>query len=210
MSLPCQAILRQYGLMSAVRYPIAPNAEAALSAPLGRAARQSEAGMACGAGVTFATEAVGPAFASREAALDAYAGRVDDERPGATTTVLPEDRFCELRELAAARPPRPGTGKPMKPVYRGGRRWPAPLPTPQTLWRLSVSYWRIQPAQAEPLVGPASPGAVGARVASTMDAQALRARLGQPLRPVKPQQPLDIGLFEVRPPEAPHILMPDE
>ena len=32
----------------------------------------------------------------------------------------------------------------------------------------------------------------------------------QPLRPVEPQQPLDIGLFEVRPPDAPHIVMPDE
>ena len=203
MSLPCRAVLRQYGLMSAVRYPIAPNAEAALSAPLGRAARQSEAAQASGADVAFATEAVGPAFPSREAALDAYAGRVDDERPGAATTVLPEDRFCELRELAATRPPRPGTGKPMKPVYRGGRRWPAPLPTPQTIWRMSVSYWRIQPAQAEPLVESTSR-------AASMDAQALRARLSEPLRPVKPQQPLDIGLFEVRPPEAPHILMPDE
>ncbi len=90
----------------------------------------------------------------------------------------------------------------MKPVYRGGRRWPAPLPTPQTIWRLSISYWRIQPVHAEPLVEPA--------LAPSMDAQELRARLGQPLRPVKPQQPLDIGLFEVRPPEAPHILMPDE
>jgi len=30
----------------------------------------------------FVTEAVGPAFASREEALDAYAGRLDDERPG--------------------------------------------------------------------------------------------------------------------------------
>jgi len=194
--------LRQYGVMSAVRYPIALNAEAALSAPLGRAARQSEAGLAVGAEVAFATEAVGPAFASREAALDAYAGRVDDERDGTTTSVLPEDRFCELRELADARPPRPGTGKPMKPVYRSGRRWPGPLPTPRTIWRLSISYWRIQPAHAEPLFEP--PGD------ASVDAQALRTRLSQPLRPVKPQQPLDIGLFEVRPPEAPHILMPDE
>ena len=30
------------------------------------------------------------------------------------------------------------------------------------------------------------------------------------LRATKPQQPLDIGLFEVHPPEAPHIVMPDE
>lgn len=197
--------------MSAVRYPIALNAEAALSAPLGRAARQSEAGQAVGADVAFATETVGPGFDSRVAALNAYAGRVDDERPGAATVVQPEDRFCELRELAEARPPRPGTGKSMKPVYRGGRRWPAPLPPPRTIWRLSISYWRIQPAYAEPLVEPTSAGGIAARAAAAaMDAQALRARLGQPLRPVKPQQPLDIGLFEVRPPEAPHILMPDE
>ena len=46
--------------------------------------------------------------------------------------------------------------------------------------------------------------------AAPMDAKALRERLGEPLRPLKPQQPLDIGLFEVRPPEAPHILMPDD
>ena len=32
----------------------------------------------------------------------------------------------------------------------------------------------------------------------------------QPLRPVKPQQPLDIGLFEVRLPESPDIVVPDE
>jgi hypothetical protein len=38
----------------------------------------------------------------------------------------------------------------------------------------------------------------------------VRAIARAPLRPVKPQQPLDIGLFETRPPEAPHIVMPDE
>ena len=197
--------------MSAVRYPIAVNAEAALSRPLGRAARESEAGRAVGAAVVFATEAVGPAFPSREAALDAYAGRVDDERPGAAAAVQPEDRFCELRELAAARPPRPGAVKPMRPVYRAGRRWPEPPAPPPTVWRLSVSYWRIQPAEAEPLAPPAGADpAAGRTPAPALDAQALRARLSEPLRPVKPQQPLDIGLFEVRPPEAPHILMPDE
>lgn len=38
----------------------------------------------------------------------------------------------------------------------------------------------------------------------------MKALADQPLLPVRPQQPLDVGLFEVRPPEAPHILMPDE
>ena len=198
--------------MTAVCYPIAPNAEAALSGPRGRAARESEAGSIIGADVEFASEAVGPAFASRDAALDAYAGRVDDERAGRGVLVQPEDRFCELRELAAAPPPRPGKVKPMHPVYRGGRRWPAPPPPPDTVWRLSISYWRIQAAVAEPLAGSVA-GAAPERARSRdamMDAQALQARLSQPLRPVKPQQPLDIGLFEVHPPEAPHILMPDE
>lgn len=36
-----------------------------------------------------------------------------------------------------------------------------------------------------------------------MDTDALRALTCQPLRAVKPQQPLDIGLFETRLPEAP-------
>ena len=197
--------------MSAVRYPIAANAEAALSAPLGRAARASEAGLAAGADVVFATEAVGPAFPSRAAALDAYAGRVDDERAETPASVTAEDRFCELRELAAAPPPRPGKLKPMRPVYRGGRRWPAPPPAPETIWRLSVSYWRVQPVLASPIVPPPGEGVPARRpMTPAMDAQALRARLSEPLRPVKPQQPLDIGLFEFRPPEAPHILMPDE
>ena len=46
--------------------------------------------------------------------------------------------------------------------------------------------------------------------AETLDAGALRALARQPLRPVRPQQPLDVGLFEFRPPDAPHIIMPDE
>ena len=202
--------MRQYGVMTAVRYPIAANAEAALSGPQGLAARESEAGLLVGADVQFATEAVGPAFPSRDAALDAYAGRIDDERPGHGVLVQPEDRYCELRELAAARPPRPGRVKPTRPVYRNGRRWPPPAPPPETIWRLSVSYWRIQAKTSGPV---AAAGKVLGRSsvrAAALDAQALQARLSEPLRPVKPQQPLDIGLFEVRPPEAPHILMPDE
>jgi hypothetical protein len=192
--------------MSAVRYPIAANAEAALSAPIGRAARLSEAILTAGGEANFVTEAVGPAFPTRQAALDAYAGRVDDDTAGRNVSIAPEDRFCDLRELSAARLPRPGGVKAMKPVYRGGRRWPAPQPAQETIWRLSISYWRtglpVPAAEAEP--------AAAAPERPAVDAQALRARLAQPLRPVKAQQPLDIGLFEVRPPEAPHILMPDE
>jgi hypothetical protein len=43
-----------------------------------------------------------------------------------------------------------------------------------------------------------------------LTAAELRAIASQPLKPVKPQQALDIGLFEVFAPGQPHILMPDE
>ena len=193
--------------MTAVRYPVAQNAEAALSGPLARAARASEAEAVVGGGVEFVSEAAGPAFPSREAALNAYAGRLDDERPEHRVTIEPEDRYCALIELAAGpTPPRPA----MKPVYRNGRRWPKPSGAAQpTVWRLSIRYWRVAVAQPMLEAEPAASPRVG-RKAATLDAKALRERLSEPLRPLKPQQPLDIGLFEVRPPEAPHILMPDE
>lgn len=193
--------------MTAIRYPVAQNAEAALSAPMARAARASEAEALVGAAVEFVTEAAGPAFESREAALGAYAGRLDDERPEHRVSIEPEDRYCALIEMAAG----PVAPRPvMKPTYQGGRRWPKPSAAARpTVWRLSIRYWRV--AVDQPLLEAEPPGAPrAARRSAGLDAKALRERLGEPLRPVKPQQPLDIGLFEVRPPEAPHILMPDE
>jgi hypothetical protein len=195
--------------MSAIRYPIAANAAAALSAPLGRAARASEALVLAGGHVVFATEPTGPAFPSREAALDAFAGRVDDERPGRTASIQSEDRFCDIRELAEKAPPRPGKSLPPAPIYRDGRRWGPALPPPATVWRLSVSYWKLAEAAA-PILQSREEDARNHRAGAAHDPKALRERIGQPLRPVKPQQPLDVGLFEFRPPDAPHILMPDE
>jgi hypothetical protein len=196
--------------MTAVRYPVAANAEAALSAPVGRASRLTEAETLAGGPVAFVSEAAGPAFKSREALLEAYAGRLDDERSGAG--VAPEDRYLNTVELAV----KADAAKPVRPIYRGGRRWPKPSEPPATLWRLSVRYWRIGEGAAPALSPPAPPAAGGRRGkapppdAPPLDAKALRERIQQPLRPVKPQQPLDTGLFEVRPPEAPHIVMPDE
>lgn len=190
-----------------VLHPVAANADAALNAPLGRAAREREAAALAGEPVEFVVEAAGPAFESREAALEAYAGRV--EAPG-RSAVAPEDRFCDLREMLADRPP-----PPARPAKADGRRWPAPPPPPATLWRLSVSYWRPVSAAAEM----ASAGAEldqarrlrrARRDSRALDAAALRRLAGQPLRPVRPQQPLDLGLFEVRLPENPSIVMPDE
>lgn len=193
--------------MAAIRYPVAQSAEAALSRPLARAARASEAEAIAGAAVEFVSEAAGPAFESRDEALDAYAGRVDDERPGHRASIEPEDRYCALIELAAGPKSAPSA---MKPIYRDGRRWPRPPATaPATIWRLSIRYWRV--AQPQPVLESAPAAAPrGRRKVVALDATALRERISQPLRPVKPQQPLDIGLFEFRPPDAPHIVMPDE
>lgn len=183
--------------MTAVLYPVAYNAEAALSRPVGRAARAGEAQAVAHTTVRFAQEMVGPAFDTRDQALAAFKGRIEEDGAGA---IAPEDRYCLLREVVDAPPPPPGKGAlPLKPVYRDGRRWPTPRARPSTVWRLSISYWRIAPeAVAEtPLTAAELPAA-------------LRERLERPLRGAKPQKALDIGLFEFVPPDAPHIIIADE
>jgi hypothetical protein len=185
-----------------VLYPVAASAEEALNRPRARAAREREARLAAGDAVTFVTEPAGPAFATREAALDAYAGRLADERPGRGAPA-PEDRWCGLTELSVVRP------EPVRPAYKDGRRWPAPAQASATVWRLQVSYWRIGAAEPEAPLDQARE-LRREREAANLQPAALKALARQPLRPVRPQQPLDTGLFEVRPPEAPHILMPDE
>lgn len=192
--------------MSAVQYPVAPNAETALNRPLGRAAREREARGLAGADVVFVTEQTGPAFPSMEAALDAWRGKVEDFRPGQIVTLPPEDRFCGLREVmaeGAGRPPRP-----QKPAMRKGRRWPEPREAPQVVWRLSVSYWRIAAPQ-EIALDQARQARKDARAAA-LSPDRLQMLAAHPLRPVKPQQALDIGLFEARLPEDPGTIIPDE
>ena len=51
--------------MPAILYPVATNAELALSRALGRCARESEARRRAGEPVSFCTDAVGPVFATR-------------------------------------------------------------------------------------------------------------------------------------------------
>jgi len=192
--------------MAAILYPVAPDVESALARPLGRVAREREACVVAGEAVFFVAEAVGPTFATRDAALEAYAGRVEDDRAGHVTALVPEDRFCKLSEtLAPGARPAPAA----KPTLKDGHRWSAPPARPRTVWRLVVSYWRI----GEPPPRPDAPQARQARrrpAARDLDHATLRAMAQQPLRPVQAQQPLDIGLFERRLPESPHIIVPDE
>lgn len=103
---------------------------------------------------------------------------------------------------------RPASLGPVQPTCQDGHRWPAPPAVPpRTAWRLAVSYWRIASAE-RPLDAPQARKA--RRSKQDVDTATLRAIARQPLRPVEPQQPLDIGLFETRLPENPSIVVPDE
>lgn len=189
--------------MTAVLYPVAHNAEAALNRPLGRAAREREAKARAKAEVRFAVETTGPAFETREAAMNAWRGRLDD----VGQLLQPEDRFCALREvLADAKGRRP---TPVEPALKDGRRWPTPKAKPRTVWRLSVSYWKVVDAEAETALAQARQ-ARKAKESRELDPDRLRALTRQRLQPTGPQRALDIGLFEAVRPEAPDQTMPDE
>ena len=202
--------------MTAILYPVAETAEAALHAPLGYAARERDAEMLATTAVHFAVQAVGPAFATRDAALAAYGGDGPTAAPSAGRRVARLDEAHGLRLTpvlaAASRGRQVGRSlrTPLQPTYSDGRRWPTPAEGAAVLWRLSISYWRMGAMSADaPTMDRAR------RDQRTADARdhgspVLNALARQPLRPVKPQQPLDIGLFEVRPPEAPDTLIPDE
>lgn len=177
--------------MTAILYPVAANAEQALGAPIGRAAREREALSAVRQPVAFTTDPTGPAFATREAAEDAYRAALAEGYARVAEQILPGQR------LRAA-----------EPANADGRRWPQPPKhPPRTAWRLMISYWRIASAE-RPIE---APQARKARKAGLPFApETLKAIVRQPLRAIEPQQPLDIGLFERRLPEAPHIVVPDE
>ncbi len=166
--------------MSGVLFPIGPTPEAALAAPVGRAGLESSARRLAGGPVTFARELAGPAFDSRDAALAAYRGRIDD----AGVFIAPEDRFCDLQAVLA------------------------PGKTPRRIvWRLSLGYWKTAgPAAAAPQARQARRKALS----RDLDAIALNAIAEQPLQPLHPQKALDIGLFEVRLPENPAVIIADE
>ena len=190
--------------MTSILYPVATDAAAALSGPKGRAVRVREAEQVAGEAVSYVTEVFGPPYATRGAALDAYRGRVEDDRPGLSLQIPPEDRYVRLTEVVSAgRPPPPAI-----PILKDGRRWPAPPPPPKTVWRLQVTYWR--PDSSAPALDDVQARRARVQTKETLDPQTLRALTRQPLQAVRPQQPLDIGLFERRLPESPHIVVPDE
>jgi hypothetical protein len=181
--------------MSAILYPVAETADQALHAPLAFAEREREAMHAAGGAVAFVSEAVGPAFVSEVAAEDAY--RTKGLLPGEWRTLRP----VVEGKLAA----------PKKPVNKDGRRWPeAKAPGAPTLWRLSISYWRVVRQDEGKIPTEAARRLRRDPAAEGLDTRALQALARQPLRAARPQQALDIGLFEVRLPEDPDRIVPDE
>ena len=92
---------------------------------------------------------------------------------------------------------------------KDGRRWPEPKAKPKTVWRLSVSYWKVVDAAEEAAMAQAR-AARKAPESKELDPELLRALTRQPLLPTGPQRALDIGLFEAQRPEAPGEIMPDE
>jgi len=176
--------------VSAILYPIAADAEAALTAPEGRAARERDAERLTGAPVRFVRELTGPTFRSEDEARACYAGRLDDDRPDRRVNLPSEDRYCELKAIV--------------------QRSRVPFAPPHTAWRLAVAYWRTgDPAEAE-ADAPQARKVRRQKAGPAPDSDTLEAITRQPLRPIRPQQPLDIGLFETRLPESPHTIIPDE
>ena len=114
-------------------YPVAASVDEALQGPRGLAAREREAQDLAGAPVTFVAEAVGPAFATREALAEAF----DPRRAQPWSSLRPVSETGKGRAAVS-------------PVNRDGRRWPEPKSTAPVLWRLSVSYWKIRGADAAP------------------------------------------------------------
>ena len=187
--------------MSLVRYPVAANAQIALSAPLGLAERASDAARLAIAPVDFVSEAVGDAFETREAAFAVWRSALEANA-----------EWCVLRETVAPVAGKPQVLMPVQPSHRDGRRWPTPPPPPKTVWRLNVTYWRLaapsEPATSEPL-DQARKARRDPR-AEQLNVAALRALAEQPLRAQRLQKGLDIGLFEIQAPEDPSRLIADE
>jgi hypothetical protein len=186
-------------------YPVAANADAAVQAPLGHAVREREARTVAGdQKVEFVTDWAGPSWPTKDEALAAFSGKLSGAEDG-WWSILPVIVPPAGAKGRSARP------VPLKPAFKDGRRWPKPDETHRfsTAWRLSIRYWR---AGETVVAAPSKPARKLRRDpdAGELEAGLVKSLADQPLRPHSPQRALDIGLFEFRPPEAPHILMPDE
>jgi hypothetical protein len=174
-----------------ILYPVAASADEAIRSPKGLATREREAAAVAGGAVSFVSQAVGPAFTTREALVEVFKAAASQP-------------WAKIQPVAASAKPR----APVKPVNQDGHRWPQGKGGAPALWRLTVSYWRTDSGEQTPVDHARK--LLRDPEAGDLDSKTLRALSRQPLRAMKPQQPLDIGLFEVRLPDAPHLIIPDE
>jgi hypothetical protein len=202
--------------MSLIAYPIAANAHDALTRLKAgeppRAVREKEAELAARARVAFVTETVGPVYETREDALEAYAGWVEDDRKGCLFMPDAADRYCLL--ICRIRDPKRGKPKPMQPVFAEGERWPKKHEPSASVWQLSLSYWKVMTvAQAKaagiPPIGQARHLRKRANGRDLTPEEIMALSQG-PLMAARPQKALDFGLFDFPLPENPAIIIADE
>ena len=190
--------------MPAIAYPIAAHAVDILKgfATLKQAERVREAQDIAGARVGCVSETLEAAFATREAAEAYYAQGF----PG-----LLEQPFAQLQCRL-----KPGLKPKAQAEAKSGKRWPELTSPPQSQWQLSVSYWKILKGPVEATEIPHVNPKVQARamrkrsLGQDLTPAEIRALAHTPLNPYLPQKSLDIGLFEVHPPENPNIIIADE
>jgi len=202
--------------MSLIAYPIAPDAHEALTrlrAGEGlRAVREKEAELTAQARVAFVTQTVGPVYETRDEALNAYAGLVEDDRKGHLFMPADSDRFCRL--TCRIRDPKRGKPQPMQPVFAEGQRWPQKREPVASVWQLSLSYWKIMTvAQAKAAGIPPIGQARHLRKKATgrnLTPEEIAALSQGPLTAARPQKALDFGLFDFPLPENPAIIIADE
>ena len=202
--------------MPLIAYPIAAGAHEALTrlkAGEGlRAVREKEAELAAKARVVFVTETTGPLYETRDEALDAYAGLVEDDRKGRTFMPADSDRFCLL--TCRIRDHKRSKVQPVQPVFAGGQRWPQKRESVASVWQLSLSYWKIMTvAQAKaagiPPIGQARHLRKKA-AGRELTPEEIAALSQGPLTAARPQKALDFGLFDFPLPENPAIIIADE
>lgn len=189
--------------MSLPLYPVAVDGHTALAqlrqGEGQRVAREKDAEKAAGQRVDFVTQSIGPLFASEDEASKAYASVLDDSRV-CTLTCRIKSQFPAKRASA-------------EPVLEAGVRWPkAPAPV-DSVWQLSISYWK--PAPASRAAKGEAPNGQARRLRKTTKGQELTreqilALMDAPMTAARPQKALDFGLFDFIPPDNPDIVIADE
>lgn len=184
-------------------YPVATDGHAALAqlreGQGTRAAREKEAETAAGRGVDFVTQSIGPLYDSEDEARKAYAGLLDDSRVCVLT--------CRIKSPPAKK--RTAT----EPVLEIGRRWPKMAAPADSVWQLSISYWKPLPAARATKSGAANEQARRLRKAArgqTLTPEQILALMETPMTAARPQKALDFGLFDFIPPDNPDIVIADE